>query len=185
VQRSSSRPTNLSSSGPLGQRLGTYGYADQRKLKVSGIDLSIAKPPLKRFPILLLLHPPDARGSHRRKRGGVSASGSLRYRKANRHGARLLKPAEQTPLTALRLAELCEEAGLPPGVVNIVTGFGDTAGAALAQSHNVDKVAFTGSGEVGKKIVQAAGLIPEKWTVEKCSSAQVKGAEGNEEKSVQ
>jgi len=68
----------------------------------------------------------------------------------------ILKPAEQTPLTALRLAELCEEAGLPPGVVNILTGFGETAGAALAQSHNVDKIAFTGSVEVGKKIVQAA-----------------------------
>ena len=53
----------------------------------------------------------------------------------------ILKPVDQTSLTALRLAELCEEAGVPPGVVNILTGFGDTAGAALAQSHHVDKVA--------------------------------------------
>jgi phenylacetaldehyde dehydrogenase len=68
----------------------------------------------------------------------------------------ILKPAEQTPLTALRLAELCEEAGFPPGVVNILTGLGDTAGAALAQSDNIDKIAFTGSVDVGKKIVQAA-----------------------------
>ena len=68
----------------------------------------------------------------------------------------ILKPAEETPLTALRLAELCEEAGLPPGVVNILTGLGETAGAALAQSENVDKIAFTGSVDVGKKIVQAA-----------------------------
>ena len=68
----------------------------------------------------------------------------------------ILKPAEETPLTVLRLAELCDEAGLPPGVLNILTGFGETAGAALAQSNNVDKVCFTGSVDVGKKIVQSA-----------------------------
>ena len=68
----------------------------------------------------------------------------------------VLKPAEQTPLSALRLGELIEEAGFPPGVVNIVTGFGETAGAALAAHPDVDKVAFTGSTEVGKLIVQAA-----------------------------
>lgn len=69
----------------------------------------------------------------------------------------VLKPAEQTPLSALRLGELIEEAGFPPGVVNIVPGFGETAGAALAAHPDVDKVAFTGSTEVGKLIVQAAG----------------------------
>lgn len=68
----------------------------------------------------------------------------------------VLKPAEQTPLTALRLGELLLEAGLPEGVVNIVTGFGETAGAALAAHDDVDKVAFTGSTEVGKIIVRAA-----------------------------
>ena len=68
----------------------------------------------------------------------------------------VLKPAEQTPLSALRLGELVEEAGFPKGVVNIVTGFGETAGARLAAHPNVDKVAFTGSTEVGKLIVQAA-----------------------------
>ena len=68
----------------------------------------------------------------------------------------VLKPAEQTPLSALRLGELLLEAGLPAGVVNIVTGFGETAGAALAAHDDVDKVAFTGSTEVGKLIVQAA-----------------------------
>ena len=68
----------------------------------------------------------------------------------------VLKPAEQTPLSALRLGELIEEAGFPPGVVNIVTGYGETAGAALAAHWDVDKVAFTGSTEVGKLIVQAA-----------------------------
>ena len=68
----------------------------------------------------------------------------------------VLKPAEQTPLTALRLGELLLEAGLPEGVVNIVTGFGETAGAALAAHADVDKIAFTGSTEVGKLIVQAA-----------------------------
>ncbi|HEY0185786.1 MAG TPA: aldehyde dehydrogenase family protein, partial [Rhodopila sp.] len=68
----------------------------------------------------------------------------------------VLKAAEQTPLTALRLAELIVEAGFPPGVVNILTGFGETAGAAIAAHPDVDKVAFTGSTEVGKLIVQAA-----------------------------
>lgn len=68
----------------------------------------------------------------------------------------VLKPAEETPLTALRLGELIQEAGFPDGVVNIVTGFGETAGAALAAHPGVDKVAFTGSTEVGKLIVQAA-----------------------------
>jgi phenylacetaldehyde dehydrogenase len=68
----------------------------------------------------------------------------------------VLKPAEQTPLSALRLGELIEEAGFPPGVVNIVTGYGETAGAALAAHPDVDKIAFTGSTEVGKLIVQAA-----------------------------
>jgi len=68
----------------------------------------------------------------------------------------VLKPAEQTPLTALRLGELIQEAGIPDGVVNIVSGYGETAGAALAAHPNVDKVAFTGSTEVGRLIVTAA-----------------------------
>ncbi|HEX4004250.1 MAG TPA: aldehyde dehydrogenase family protein [Candidatus Acidoferrales bacterium] len=68
----------------------------------------------------------------------------------------VLKPAEQTPLTALMLGELVHEAGIPDGVVNIVTGYGETAGAALASHPDVDKVAFTGSTEVGKLIVKAA-----------------------------
>src|SRR5579864_5124921 len=68
----------------------------------------------------------------------------------------VLKPAEQTPLSALRLGELIQEAGIPDGVVNIVPGFGETAGAALAAHPDVDKVAFTGSTEVGKIILQAA-----------------------------
>jgi phenylacetaldehyde dehydrogenase len=68
----------------------------------------------------------------------------------------VLKPAEQTPLSALRLGELVQEAGFPDGVVNIVPGYGENAGAALAVHPGVDKVAFTGSTEVGKLIVQAA-----------------------------
>lgn len=68
----------------------------------------------------------------------------------------VLKPAEQTPLSALRLAEILLEAGLPEGVVNVVTGYGETAGAALAANEDVDKIAFTGSTEVGKIIVRAA-----------------------------
>jgi phenylacetaldehyde dehydrogenase len=68
----------------------------------------------------------------------------------------VLKPAEQTPLSALLLGELIQEAGIPDGVVNIVPGYGETAGAALAAHPNVDKIAFTGSTEVGKLIVHAA-----------------------------
>ncbi|HZO72190.1 MAG TPA: aldehyde dehydrogenase family protein [Ktedonobacteraceae bacterium] len=68
----------------------------------------------------------------------------------------ILKPAEQTPLSALRLGELILEAGFPEGVVNIVPGFGETAGAALSAHPDVDKIAFTGSTEVGKKILQAS-----------------------------
>jgi aldehyde dehydrogenase (NAD+) len=68
----------------------------------------------------------------------------------------VLKPAEQTPLSALRVGELAQEAGIPDGVVNIVPGFGETAGAAIAEHMDVDKVAFTGSTEVGKLIMGAA-----------------------------
>jgi len=68
----------------------------------------------------------------------------------------VLKPAEEAPLTALRLGELLLEAGLPAGVVNIVPGYGETAGAALAQHPDVDKVAFTGSHVTGQKIVEAS-----------------------------
>lgn len=68
----------------------------------------------------------------------------------------VLKPAEQTPLTALRIAELAMEAGFPEGVINVVPGFGETAGAAVAEHMDIDKVAFTGSTEVGKLVAQAA-----------------------------
>lgn len=69
----------------------------------------------------------------------------------------VLKPAEQTPLTAIKLGELILEAGFPAGVVNILPGFGETAGAALSAHPDVDKIAFTGSTEVGKMILRAAG----------------------------
>jgi phenylacetaldehyde dehydrogenase len=68
----------------------------------------------------------------------------------------VIKPAEQTPLSCLLLGELVQEAGIPDGVVNIVPGYGETAGAALAAHPDVDKVAFTGSTEVGRLILQAA-----------------------------
>lgn len=78
----------------------------------------------------------------------------------------VLKPAEQTPLSALRLGELFMEAGFPEGVVNIVPGYGETAGAALAAHPDVDKVAFTGSTEVGKHILHAAAGNLKKVTLE-------------------
>lgn len=68
----------------------------------------------------------------------------------------VLKPAEQTPLTALELAKICREAGIPDGVVNVVPGFGPTAGAALVRHMDVDKVSFTGSTEVGRLIMEMA-----------------------------
>jgi aldehyde dehydrogenase (NAD+) len=68
----------------------------------------------------------------------------------------VMKPAEQTPLTALRIGELVLEAGFPEGVVNILPGYGPTAGAAIASHMDIDKVAFTGSTEVGKIVMQAA-----------------------------
>jgi aldehyde dehydrogenase (NAD+) len=68
----------------------------------------------------------------------------------------ILKPAEQTPLSALRVAELAMEAGFPNGVINVVPGYGETAGAAIAEHPDIDKVAFTGGTEVGKLIMQAA-----------------------------
>ena len=68
----------------------------------------------------------------------------------------VLKPAELTPLTAIKLAQLIEQVGFPPGVVNIVTGYGDPAGKALVEHPDVDKISFTGSTATGKWIVQAA-----------------------------
>src|SRR5262245_36019845 len=68
----------------------------------------------------------------------------------------VLKPAEEAPLTSLRLAELCMEAGIPAGVVNVVPGYGETAGAALASHPDVDKVAFTGSHITGQSIIKAS-----------------------------
>jgi aldehyde dehydrogenase (NAD+) len=68
----------------------------------------------------------------------------------------VMKPAEQTPLSALRIGELIVEAGFPEGVVNLLPGFGPTAGAAIARHMDVDKVAFTGSTEVGQLIMEAA-----------------------------
>nr|XP_039262940.1 aldehyde dehydrogenase 9-like [Styela clava] len=69
----------------------------------------------------------------------------------------VMKPAEQTPLTGLYVAALMAEAGFPPGVVNMVPGYGPTAGAAISEHMDVDKVAFTGSTEIGHIIMQAAG----------------------------
>ncbi|CAG2182406.1 unnamed protein product, partial [Oppiella nova] len=69
----------------------------------------------------------------------------------------VMKPAENTPLTALHVATLIKEAGFPAGVVNIVPGYGHTAGAALAEHMDVNKIAFTGSTAVGKLVQEAGG----------------------------
>ena len=74
----------------------------------------------------------------------------------------VLKPAEETPITTLELASLCLEAGLPPGVMNVVTGYGHEAGSALVQHPEVRKVAFTGSVEVGRIVLRSAAdrIVP-------------------------
>jgi betaine-aldehyde dehydrogenase len=78
----------------------------------------------------------------------------------------ILKPAEQTPLTALEIAGWFDEIGFPPGVVNIVTGFGETAGAPLVAHPNVNKIAFTGSAAVGKLILKSAADTVKRVTME-------------------
>jgi betaine-aldehyde dehydrogenase len=78
----------------------------------------------------------------------------------------ILKPAEQTPLTALEFANWLADAGLPPGVVNIITGFGETCGAPLVRHPDVNKVAFTGSASVGKQIVKMAADTVKRVTLE-------------------
>jgi betaine-aldehyde dehydrogenase len=78
----------------------------------------------------------------------------------------ILKPAEQTPLTALEFANWFEEVGLPPGVINIINGFGETCGAALVAHPAVDKIAFTGSAAVGKIIVKSAADTLKRVTLE-------------------
>lgn len=78
----------------------------------------------------------------------------------------ILKPAEQTPLSTLRLAELIEAVGLPPGVLNVVPGFGAVAGAALSAHPDIDKISFTGSTAVGRQIVQASAGNMKKVTLE-------------------
>jgi phenylacetaldehyde dehydrogenase len=78
----------------------------------------------------------------------------------------IFKPAEQAPLSTLRLAELIEEAGFPPGVVNILPGFGATAGAAMSNHPDIDKISFTGSTVVGKQILQASAGNMKRVTLE-------------------
>src|SRR5436305_1836348 len=78
----------------------------------------------------------------------------------------VMKPAEQTPLTMLALASSFADAGLPPGVVNIVTGAGETAGASIVAHPDVDKIAFTGSVEVGKTIMRSAADTLKKISLE-------------------
>ncbi|GGD96402.1 aldehyde dehydrogenase family protein [Caballeronia grimmiae] len=78
----------------------------------------------------------------------------------------VLKPAEDASLSVLRVAELLHEAGLPPGVVNVVTGRGDVAGAALARHSGVDRIAFTGSTETGRKIIDASKVNIKKLQLE-------------------
>ena len=78
----------------------------------------------------------------------------------------VLKPAEQTPLTALELAALAARVGLPPGVLNVVPGYGETAGAALVRHPGVDKIAFTGSTAVGRTVMREAAATLKRVSLE-------------------
>jgi len=78
----------------------------------------------------------------------------------------VMKPAEQTPLTCLRMAKLAQEAGFPDGVINVVPGYGPTAGGALVKHPDVDKIAFTGSTEVGQIIMQGAASTIKRVSLE-------------------
>jgi len=78
----------------------------------------------------------------------------------------VLKPAEQAPLSALKMGELAQDVGFPPGVINVVTGYGETAGAALAEHAGVDKISFTGSTEVGRSILRASAGNFKRLTLE-------------------
>jgi phenylacetaldehyde dehydrogenase len=97
----------------------------------------------------------------------------------------VLKPAEATPLSALRLAHLALEAGIPPGVLNVVNGYGSAAGAALAAHPGVDKVSFTGSTATGRRILDAAGVNLKRVTLELGGkSANIVFPDANLEKAV-
>lgn len=78
----------------------------------------------------------------------------------------VLKPAEQTPLTALKLGEMIQRAGIPEGVINILPGFGEDAGRALVSHPDVAKIAFTGSTEVGKEIMRNASMTLKRVSLE-------------------
>lgn len=78
----------------------------------------------------------------------------------------VVKPAEETPLTALRVAELCVQAGVPAGIVNVITGVGEQAGAALAAHPDVDRISFTGSTETGRALIHAVAGNLKKLTLE-------------------
>lgn len=78
----------------------------------------------------------------------------------------ILKPAEQTPLTALALAGICRDAGVPDGVVNVVPGFGPTAGGAMVEHPGIGMISFTGSTDVGREIASRAGRLLKKTTLE-------------------
>lgn len=82
----------------------------------------------------------------------------------------ILKSAEQTPLSVLYLAQLVKEAGFPPGVVNILSGYGKTAGAAIAGHKDIDKVAFTGSTVTARAIMKAASVNLKNMFVYHCIS---------------
>ena len=87
-----------------------------------------------------------------------TADGMLKFAPALATGnSFILKPAEQSPLSALRIAELAVEAGIPEGVFNVVPGFGPTAGKALGMHMDVDKLGFTGSTEVGRYFLSYSG----------------------------
>ena len=152
---------------PLAADLFHYMAGWATKIEGNTINISVPYMPGANFHSYTLREPvgvvrPDHPVELPAADGGVEARPGADHRQLPSCSS----PAEQTPLSALLLAQLIAEAGMPDGVVNVVTGFGETAGAALAAHDDVDKVAFTGSTEVGKLIVQAAAGNLKKVTLE-------------------
>jgi phenylacetaldehyde dehydrogenase len=149
---------NLSRAAEVGHAVEFIRYMAGWATKIEGatIDVSIPVPPGARYRAMVVREPVGVVGAIVPWNFPLGMA-VWKVAPALACGCTLvLKPAEETPLTALRLAELCAEAGVPPGVINVVTGRGETTGAALARHPSLDKIAFTGSTEVGKLIGRSA-----------------------------
>ncbi len=149
---------NLTEAAEVGGSANYLRYMSGWATKISGqtLDVSIAMPPGARYRAMTFKEPVGVVGAIIPWNFPLLMA-VWKIAPALAAGCTIvLKPAEETPLTALRLAALCRDAGLPDGVVNVVTGYGYEAGAALSAHPGIDKITFTGSTETGKLIGKAA-----------------------------